>query len=79
VKTPEEIFAHPPVWIPSSINFNTYATLFRDGDAWTVFNSLVTAGTSTVLAMVFGTMAAYSIARFRTGGRICRSGSSRSA
>jgi len=67
VKTPEEIFSHPPVWIPSSISFNAYDTLFRDGDAWTVFNSLVTAGASTVLAMVFGTMAAYSIARFRTG------------
>lgn len=68
IKTPEEIFAYPPVWIPEGINLSSYITLFRDGDAWAVFNSLVTAGTSTVLAMVFGTIAAYAIVRYRTGG-----------
>jgi multiple sugar transport system permease protein len=33
-----------------------------------VWNSLVVAGISTVLAMFFGTIAAYSLVRFRTGG-----------
>ncbi|MGI9435339.1 MAG: carbohydrate ABC transporter permease, partial [Geminicoccaceae bacterium] len=32
------------------------------------WNSLVVAGVSTVFAMLFGTIAAYSIARFKTGG-----------
>jgi multiple sugar transport system permease protein len=68
-KTPEEIFAYPPVWWPQSIQFDNYRVLFRDGDAWTVWNSIVLAGTSTVAAMVLGTMAAYSMARFDTGGR----------
>ena len=68
VKTPSEIYAYPPVWIPSEIQLSSYVTLFRDGDAWAVFNSLITAGTSTVLAMFIGTIAAYSIVRFRTGG-----------
>ena len=68
IKTPEEIFAHPPVWIPSSFELNNYLILFKDGDAWSVWNSLVTAGISTVLAMLFGSLAAYSITRFRTGG-----------
>ncbi|MGF1475997.1 MAG: carbohydrate ABC transporter permease [Geminicoccaceae bacterium] len=68
VKTPDEIFASPPVWIPSELNLGTYETLFRDGDAWAVWNSFVTASVSTVIAMVLGTMAAYSMARFRTGG-----------
>jgi len=68
IKTPDEIYAYPPVWIPSEIQFSGYATLFRDGDAWSVWNSLVTAGVSTVLAMIIGTAAAYSIVRFRTGG-----------
>ena len=68
VKTPEEIFAYPPVWLPGSLDFNNYIVLFRDGDAWSVFNSLVTAGTSTVIAMVLGTFAAYSLARYKTGG-----------
>lgn len=68
VKTPDDIYAYPPVWWPSEFQFSAYLTLFRDGDAWAVWNSLVTAGVSTILAMVIGTAAAYSIVRFRTGG-----------
>ncbi len=67
-KTPEEIFSSPPVWYPASIQFENFAVLFRDGDAVTVWNSLFVAGVSTVLAMFFGTLCAYSLARFRTGG-----------
>lgn len=68
IKTPDEIYAYPPVWVPSEVHFSSYITLFRDGDAWSVWNSLVTAGVSTILAMLIGTTAAYSIVRFRTGG-----------
>jgi multiple sugar transport system permease protein len=67
-KTPEEIFSSPPVWYPAAIQFENFGVLFKDGDATTVFNSLFIAGTSTVFAMFFGTIAAYSLARFRTGG-----------
>lgn len=67
-KTPDEIFAFPPVWYPESIQFANYKVLFKDGDAVTVWNSLVLAGVSTVIAMVLGTMCAYSLVRFKTGG-----------
>jgi multiple sugar transport system permease protein len=67
-KTPEEIFAFPPVWYPESIQFANYGVLFKDGDAITVWNSLVLASVSTVFAMVLGTIAAYSLVRFKTGG-----------
>lgn len=67
-KTPDEIFAFPPVWWPESLNFANYYVLFKDGDVIAVWNSLVVAGISTVLAMFFGTIAAYSLVRFRTGG-----------
>lgn len=67
-KTPDEIFAFPPVWYPESIQFANYAVLFKDGDAVTVGNSLLLAGVSTVIAMVLGTMGAYSLVRFKTGG-----------
>jgi len=67
-KTPDEIFHFPPVWYPKSIQFANYRVLFKDGDAITVWNSLVLAGVSTVIAMLLGTMAAYSLVRFRTGG-----------
>jgi multiple sugar transport system permease protein len=67
-KTPEEIFASPPVWYPANIQFDNFAVLFRDGDAVTVWNSLFVASVSTVLAMFLGTLCAYSLARFKTGG-----------
>jgi len=67
-KTAEEIFAFPPRWWPGRIQFDNYAVLFKDGDATTVWNSFVVAGASTVIAMILGTMCAYALARFRTGG-----------
>ena len=67
-KTPDEIFHFPPVWYPHSIQFANYYVLFKDGDAVTVWNSLVLAGVSTIFAMFFGTLAAYSLVRFKTGG-----------
>ena len=45
--------------VRSSIQFDNYAVLFKDGDAITVWNSLVIAGVSTVIAMVLGTICAY--------------------
>ena len=49
-------------------NSTTISSCFGDGDAWSIWNSLVTAGVSTVLAMLLGSIAAYSMVRFRTGG-----------
>ena len=68
MKTPEEIFASPPVWYPASIQFDNFRALFKGGDAVTVWNSLFIAGVSTGLAMFLGTLCAYSLARFKTGG-----------
>jgi multiple sugar transport system permease protein len=67
-KTPEEIFHSPPVWYPARIQFDNFAVLFKDGDAVTVGNSLFIAGCSTVVSMFLGTLCAYSLARFKTGG-----------
>lgn len=67
-KTPEEIFASPPVWWPETLQLANYAVLFKDGDVVTIWNSVVIASVSTFFAMIIGTMCAYSIARFRTGG-----------
>ena len=67
-KTPAEIFAFPPKWYASKFQFGNYVGLFKDGDAVSVLNSLILAGTSTIIAMLLGTMAAYSLVRFKTGG-----------
>jgi multiple sugar transport system permease protein len=67
-KTANEIFAYPPVWVPGQLNFGNYLVLFHDGDWVTVRNSLVLASFSTAIAMLLGTLAAYAIVRFRSGG-----------
>jgi multiple sugar transport system permease protein len=68
IKSPEEIFGYPPVWLPGDVDFSTYIGLFKNGDAWSVFNSLVIASSSTLIAMICGTFAAYSLVRYQTGG-----------
>ena len=67
-KTANEIFHYPPVWYPESLQLGNYWVLFKDGDAITVWNSLLLAGVSSIVAMALGTLAAYSLARFKTGG-----------
>ena len=67
-KTAEEIFAYPPKWWPGHLGFDNYTVLFKDGDAATVGNSFIVAAVSTLIAMSLGTLCAYSLARFRTGG-----------
>ena len=68
MKTANEIFSSPPVWLPKSFNLSNYAVLFKDGDALTVWHSLVLATISTAIATILGTLAAYAIERFKTGG-----------
>lgn len=67
-KTADEIFAFPPVWYPKSFQLGNYGVLVKDGDASTVANSLILATVSTFFAMILGTIAAYSLVRFKTGG-----------
>ena len=68
LKTPQEIFKFPPAWYPADPQLMNFWVLFRDGDVWSIWNSLVIASISTLIAMVFGTLCAYSLVRFRTGG-----------
>jgi multiple sugar transport system permease protein len=67
-KTADEIYAYPPVWWPASLRFDNYLVLFKDGDARSVWNSLVVASLSTLAAMLIGSLCAYSLARHKTGG-----------
>jgi multiple sugar transport system permease protein len=69
-KLPRDILTYPPVWIPTELtlqNFEVAVDRFEGIKA--LKNSLIVAGGSTVVALVIGTMAGYSMARFNTGGR----------
>ncbi|MCA1378725.1 MULTISPECIES: carbohydrate ABC transporter permease [Bradyrhizobium] len=67
-KTADEIYHVPPLWIPGQIQFSNYYVLFKDGDVLAILNSLIVAGVSSGIAIVLGTLCAYSLARFGTGG-----------
>lgn len=67
-KTADEIYHVPPLWAPGQFQFSSYKALFKSGDIEAIWNSLIIAGTSSILAMILGTFCAYSIARFKTGG-----------
>ena len=53
-KTPNEIYAYPPAWVPERLRFDNYAQIFRDQEVRALWNSLGLAAASTVAAMLIG-------------------------
>ena len=69
LKAGRDVFAIPPVWFFKP-TFENYITIFQRPDfIKIVSNTLIVSVFSTLFTMVFGTMAGYSMARFRTGGK----------
>jgi multiple sugar transport system permease protein len=70
IKPQEDQLADPPVWFPSDPTTINYADALNRYNGWKgLENSLVVALVTTVLAVALGTAAAYSMARYRTGGK----------
>ncbi len=69
VKPPNEWLTNPPIFIPTELYFKNFTdALFFYNGLKGLQDSAIVAISSTVIGMVIGTLAAYSIARFRTGG-----------
>lgn len=69
IKPAEDYIASPPVFFPAEPTFLAWGQV-EGYRGWTAFrNSLIVAGASTLAAVVVGSLAGYSIARFGTGGR----------
>jgi multiple sugar transport system permease protein len=69
IKQPSEYFHNPPVWVPRAPDLSHFQQLIVNRSIHSLGNSLIIAGGATLLAIVFGCPAAYSMARFKTGGR----------
>ena len=70
LKPPAEVITYPPVIIPREPTLRNFSKLFEESLILTFLrNSLVTAFASTVLSILIGTMAAYSLTRFEYPGR----------
>lgn len=68
-KSSSEYFRNPPVWIPAQPNITpNLGKVIRGGGLTAIGNSLIVTTASTIIALIIGTFAAYSLARFRTGG-----------
>ena len=70
IKPQNDLLANPPVWFPAHPTGVHYTTALNQMRGWQgLKNSLVIACAVTILAVLIGSSAAYSMARFRTGGK----------
>jgi multiple sugar transport system permease protein len=70
IKPTSDYLTIPPVWFPKEPTLVHYtAALFSYRGLQGLVNSLIIASSSTVLSTTLGTMMAYSLARFDTGGQ----------
>jgi multiple sugar transport system permease protein len=70
IKPSDDFLAVPPVWFPDSPTIGHYtAALFGYRGLQGLINSLIISLSATVLSAFFGTLMAYSLARFNTGGQ----------
>jgi multiple sugar transport system permease protein len=70
IKPSDDYLAVPPVWFPSKPTLTHYtAALFAYRGFAALINSLIVSIAATVLSTLIGTLAAYSLARFGTGGQ----------
>jgi multiple sugar transport system permease protein len=69
VKLPGEYMRNPPIWIPRDPTSIHYTNVMAQRGNLALKNSIIIAGGATVLTMIIGSLAAYSLARLQTGGR----------
>lgn len=70
IKPVEDYQTVPPVWFPDEPTTIHYTAALNDLRGWTgLKNSAIAASLATVVSVIVGTLAAYSMARFRTGGK----------
>lgn len=70
IKPSDDYLAIPPVWYPDEPTIVHYtAALFAYRGLNGLVNSLIISISATILSCLFGTLMAYSLARFNTGGQ----------
>jgi ABC-type glycerol-3-phosphate transport system permease component len=68
--TPENRLFGAPALVPRELVFDHYRALFTTRDFWTpVRNSLVVAGSTTIVSVALGSICAYALARLRFRGK----------
>lgn len=69
-KTSAAIYKMPPDWFPTTFNIGNYRDLFVGQPAFRwAFNSILVSTVSTVLVIVFSSLAAYSFSKLQFKGK----------
>lgn len=68
-KFPGEILSNPPIWFPNEPTLAHFRNVMPSKGNIALKNSLIIATSATAIAMLVGSLAAYSLVRFNTGGR----------
>lgn len=68
LKSAKDVFARPPVLIPTPLNFQNYSFALQHGGVQGIRDSLIVAVGTTVVSLALGAFAAYGMARFKVGG-----------
>lgn len=64
--TQAELTASPPTLLPQTLTWANYQTIFSDPTFLrSILNSLIIAGSTTIICLILGSVAAYAIARLR--------------
>ncbi len=70
LKMSQEYIAYPPVMVPTQIVFDSYVEVFtRDGLGKTFVTSFIVATVTTIICVLVGSMAAYSLSRGPIGSK----------
>ena len=69
MKLPQEFLSNPPTWWPSDPTRVHYDLVMKRSGYTALRNSFEIAGLATLFAVLIGLFAAYSLARFGTGGK----------
>jgi multiple sugar transport system permease protein len=69
IKSPDEVYAIPSVWIPSSIYLGNFRFVFDKQFGINLLNSFIVATTTTLFVLVLGSIGAYALARIQFWGR----------
>jgi len=70
IKPSNDYLAVPPVWFPSEPTLVHYTAALYAYRGWDgLINSIIVSVAATMLSTLFGTLMAYSLARFNTGGQ----------
>ncbi|MFV0286874.1 MAG: carbohydrate ABC transporter permease, partial [Demequina sp.] len=70
LKTKEAVYSLPPQWIPDPFVWDNYVRVFDDTYVLSgIKNSLIVAGTVTIIGTVFSALAAFALAKLRLPGK----------